>query len=350
MIQNTHTGTIGWACPSNIALIKYWGKRAGQIPMNSSLSMTLQEARTLTRIRYSYAPGRSGRELQFRFEGRKAPSFEKRIAAYLDSVESLVPVLAHTRLEVDTENSFPHSSGMASSASAMGALALCLVQLEEEISGPMDPEMFRRKASGLARLGSGSASRSLYPGFALWGRHDRWEGSSDEYAVPVTRFHETFQYLRDAILLVDTEPKKVSSSAGHALLETNPFRKVRFQQARENLDFMLDALEEGDWKAFISLLEEEALTLHALMMTGRPGYLLMKPATLSLLRLIREYREETGYRLGFSLDAGANVHLLYAGDDAPQVESFIRSELLGYCENGRVLMDRIGQGPKKLSV
>jgi diphosphomevalonate decarboxylase len=102
---------------------------------------------------------------------------------------------------------------------------------------------------------------------------------------------------------------------------------------------------EGDWKGFIAILEEEALSLHAMMMTSRPGYVLMKPGTLSILQAIREYREETGDRLGFTLDAGANVHLLYAEADTPQVESYITSELIKYCEDDRIIWDQIGQGP-----
>jgi diphosphomevalonate decarboxylase len=339
--------TIGWACPSNIALIKYWGKKPGQIPMNPSLSMTLQKARTLTKISYSYAPGQSESKLRFRFEGKEVPAFEERIRKYLFGLTKHLPVLTRTHLEIDSENSFPHSSGIASSASALGALALCLVQLEEEVTGAMDRELFWQRASFMARLGSGSASRSLYPQFALWGRHALWDHSSDEFAIPVKGIHESFLNTRDAILVVESGQKRISSTAGHALMESNPFGKVRFQQARENLDLLYRAMREGDWMGFIALVEEEALTLHAMMMTSRPGYLLMQSATLSILQSIREYRNESGCRLGFTLDAGANVHLLYAGADASQVESFINSSLLRYCENGRVIWDKIGQGPEK---
>lgn len=341
-------GTIGWTCPSNIALIKYWGKKPGQIPMNPSLSMTLQEARTTMRIRYSYKPGYRGERLLFRFEGKEAPAFRERIRTYLDGLAALLPFLAQTRLEIDSENSFPHSSGIASSASAMGALALCLVQLEVSLAGPVDRELFWQKASRLARLGSGSASRSIYPQFAMWGRSGLWEKSSDEFAVPVKAVHETFRDLRDSILLVDEGPKPVSSSRGHSLMATNPFAEVRYRQAGENLERMQGVLREGDWQGFISIMEEEALSLHALMMTGRPGYVLLKPGSLAILQGIRQFREETGCRLGFTLDAGANVHLLYAGADAGRVDALISTRLLGYCENGRVIRDRIGTGPQKL--
>jgi diphosphomevalonate decarboxylase len=343
-----HSGTIGWECPSNIALIKYWGKKPGQIPMNPSLSMTLNEARTRTKINYSHVPGRNGRGLRFRFEGKEVPAFQERVRKFLEEIELHLPFLAHTSLEIDSENSFPHSSGIASSASAMGALALCLVQIEEEIIGPMDRDQYFRKTSFIARLGSGSASRSIYPHYALWGRSDRWDHSSDEYAIPVKDLDESLLDIRDSILVVDPAPKKISSSAGHTLMDTNPFAGARYEQARENLDLLQTAMEEGDWQGFIDIVEEEALTLHAMMMTGRPGYFLMQPGTLSILQIIREYRKETGCKLGFTLDAGANVHLLYAGADAGKVEPFIRSDLIRYCENGRVIRDQVGQGPKKM--
>ena len=341
-------GSVGWACPSNIALVKYWGKKPGQIPMNPSFSMTLHKARTITEISYAYEPGSSRRSFRFRFEGKAAPDFEKRIRSYLEDLEPHLPYLAGTSLDIETANSFPHSSGMASSASAMGALALCLVQMEEEINGPVEKSRFYQKASGLARLGSGSASRSVYPRYVLWGRTGRFENSSDSHAIPVEGMDDSFLDVRDAILVVDPRPKRISSSQGHELMEGHPFAEARYGQARENLGRIHGAMLEGDWRGFISIVEEEALSLHAMMMAGRPGYLLMQPATLSVIRRIREYREETGARLAFTLDAGANVHVLYPGAEAGRVEPFIRSELAGYCEGGGVIFDQIGKGPEKL--
>lgn len=341
------SGTIGWECPSNIALIKYWGKKPGQIPMNPSLSMTLQEARTTTKINYTYVPGKKENEVRFRFEGKETPAFEERIRKFLEDIEPHLILLSHTSLEIESENSFPHSSGIASSASAMGALALCLVQMEEEILGPGERKLFFQKASFIARIGSGSASRSIYPHYALWGRSELWDHSSDEYAIPVNGINESFLDIRDSILVVESAPKRISSSAGHNLMETNPFAKARYGQAREDLGLLYTAMKDDDWQEFINVVEEEALTLHAMMMTGRPGYMLMQPGTLSILQTIREYRKETGYRLGFTLDAGANVHLLYSGADAGEIDSFISSELVRYCENSTVIRDRTGQGPNK---
>ncbi len=341
-------GRVGWSCPSNIAIVKYWGKKSGQLPMNPSLSMSLKVARTSTSMEFNFDPQITHPEIQFQFEGEKAGVFGDRVRSFIKSIEPLVPAIAHTSLRIESHNTFPHSSGIASSASSMGALAMCLVQIENQVCRTEDADDVLRKASFIARLGSGSASRSIYPGFVLWGASDEWAGSSDEYAIPVNDFHETFNQIKDTILIVESGQKKVSSRQGHALIEQNPFSNTRFKQARDNLGRLKPMLEEGDWDGFIALMEEEALSLHAMMMTGRPGYLLMQPGTLSILQKVREFRLDTSCRIGFSMDAGANVHLLHARGEADRVNDFISSELVSFCEQGRYINDRMGGGPTPL--
>jgi diphosphomevalonate decarboxylase len=215
----------------------------------------------------------------------------------------------------------------------------------ENAGGPLAQEQLR-KASFLARLGSGSACRSLFPGFALWGETDGWAGSGNEYAIPVDNYHEVFRDMRDSILIVESGRKKVSSSTGHSLMASNPFADTRFRQARMNLDRLSRILGEGNWDAFIEVMEEEALSLHAMMMTGKPGYLLMRPGTLAILEKVRSFREKKGARLGFTLDAGANVHLLYPPQEESRVHEFMNARLLEHCENRQVIHDRMGAGPQ----
>jgi diphosphomevalonate decarboxylase len=348
-------GVVEWRCPSNIAIIKYWGKREVQIPMNPSLSLTLQHAHTVTRMEYHHDPDNIRPDFRFTFEGQDAPRFGERIRNYLRSLDKHMPFLSRTSLFIESANTFPHSSGIASSASAFGALALCLVTLENRIKGPAGTEdplnqgALLKRASMIARLGSGSASRSLYPGFALWGESEKWPDSSDLHAIPVTGYHKAFRGMRDSILVVEGGQKQVSSSAGHTMMETNPFSSARFQQARDNLFTLKKFLEEGNWPGFIALMEEEALSLHAMMMTSRPGFLLMQPGTLSILKKVRDHRQETGTQVGFTLDAGANVHLLYPDVHKATVREFIASELLQYCENKQVVHDEMGSGPNEIS-
>ena len=184
---------------------------------------------------------------------------------------------------------------------------------------------------------------------ALWGATPYYKGSSDEYAVSLADdIHPVFKTYRDSILIVSGETKSVSSRAGHALMEENPYAPARYAQANENIKNLLKALKSGDLDTFINITESEALQLHALMMCSNPSYILMKPNTLRIIEIIRQFRDETKTPLCFTLDAGPNVHLLYPDSEAAKVEHFIQDVLTNYCDQGRWIADRVGNGPKKL--
>lgn len=329
---------IAWRCPSNIALVKYWGKKGNQIPCNPSISMTLQNAYTDTTL---YLEDKNSKEIElaYYFEGKKNDAFQQRILQYLEQNKSSFPVLDQYALRIESENSFPHSTGIASSASAFGALALVLLSASDYTG-----DDFLEKASFLSRLGSGSASRSMYPGYALWGKLDEVAGSSDEYAIPVNSIHPDFSDMRDSILIVDDEPKSVSSSVGHGLMKGHSYADIRFLDANRHTLEMKGILETGDFNAFVSLIEREALALHAMMMTSGDYYLLMKPGTVAIIDAIMSFRRETGVPVGFTLDAGPNVHVIYPGKFENEVNSFLNSlktDLKG------VINDKIGAGPEK---
>ncbi len=242
---------VGWRSPSNIALIKYWGKRGIQLPQNPSLSFALSKSYTETTILYNFK-SEKGISIDFTFEGNKNEVFEKRIKSYLNSLLDFLPFLNYLHLKIESENSFPHSSGIASSASAMSALALCLVSIEKELIGTFKEESsFFEKASFLARLGSGSAARSVYGGYSVWGKHSDIPDSNDEIAIPLgIDVHQKFQNLHNAILITSSASKKVSSSMGHKLMEGNVYAKARYEQARSNMSLMVDALQTGDEERF----------------------------------------------------------------------------------------------------
>jgi len=345
------SGQVGWECPSNVALIKYWGKRPVQLPMNPSVSFTLREAKTKITVDFRSMPGHNGISLKFYFDGRPAGSFGERVRNYLQQALRYLPFLDRADLVINTNNTFPHSTGIASSASSFGALALSLCSMEKMIFGTLQsPGAFLEKASFLSRLGSGSACRSVYGGFSLWGRTDAREPSTDEAAVPLnTAIHPSFSDLCDTILIIRSGAKEVSSHEGHRLMEGHPYAAARFSQAQANLKEMLGILGNGDENAFAVLAEEEALTLHAMMITSRPGYLLMKPNTLRAIDRIRHFRSDTGLPVCFTLDAGPNVHLLYPARVAPQVRSFVESNLSVLCEDARMIHDGVGNGPVMLN-
>lgn len=336
-------GKVGWASPSNIALVKYWGKKGKQIPQNPSISFTLSECRSETFVTFEKADIFGFR---FFFDGQENPAFGAKIEKFLMENQAFFPFINQLSLKVESRNTFPHSSGIASSASSMSAFVMCLLDFENQI---VIKRFGFQKASYFSRLASGSAARSVFPEMALWGATPYYEGSSDEYAVSLENdIHPVFKTYHDAILIVSGEMKSVSSRAGHALMEGNPYAPARYAQANENIKNLLTALKSGDLDTFIKIIESEALQLHALMMCSNPSFILMKPNTLNLINEIRAFREETKIPLCFTLDAGPNVHLLYPESEAEKVEGFIKNELVKYCVDNRWIADRVGDGPKKL--
>ncbi len=345
-------GHVTWRSPSNIALIKYWGKHGVQLPRNPSLSLTLASSCTDTQLEYEMREGADDGqiELDFFFHEEENEAFRTKMLEYLTGLLPSMPFLKQLKLTIHSGNSFPHSAGIASSASGMSALALCLCSLEDRFFGTLqDPLEFDQKASLLARLGSGSACRSIFSYAALWGTTSLAPGSSDEYAVPMgDHIHETFKDFHDDILLVSQKEKSVSSRAGHALMEGNPYAEPRYAQARTRLSALLEAMRKGDLPAFGKIVEDEALTLHALMMASNPSYTLLHPDSLAIIEKVRQYRADTGHQVYFTLDAGPNVHLLYPGELVVDVRKFIEDHLEEHCEEGAVLQDWVGEGPEEI--
>ncbi|MFP9097886.1 diphosphomevalonate/mevalonate 3,5-bisphosphate decarboxylase family protein [Flavobacterium sp. RHBU_24] len=336
-------GSFSWSAPSNIALVKYWGKKANQIPANPSISFTLSDCKTITTLGYTQK-NTQGFSFNLLFEGQPKESFRPKIEKFFERIEAYLPFLNDYHFTIDTKNTFPHSSGIASSASGMAALAINLMSLERLLNPAMTDEYFYRKASFLARLGSGSACRSIKGNAVIWGEHEGTPGSTDLFGIPFTEVHEIFTSYQDTILLVDKGEKQVSSTLGHDLMHGHPFAERRFAQAHENLTAVKAALATGDIEAFIKITESEALTLHAMMMTSQPYFILMKPNTLEIINKIWNFRAQTGIPVCFTLDAGANVHILYPENVSSDVLAFIRGELLGYCQNDQYICDKIGWG------
>jgi len=344
------SGVTTWKAPSNIALVKYWGKFPNQIPANPSISFTLSNAATTTSVAYERkVKGNGEPSFELLFEGKPKEEFRPKISTFFQRISKYLPFLEEYHLKIDTSNTFPHSSGIASSASGMAALALCLMDMEKRLMPSMESDYLLEKASFLARLGSGSACRSISGPVVEWGNHKDLSYSSDLVGVPYKgMIHEVFQGYQDTILLVHRGEKTVSSTAGHDLMNNHPFAKSRFEQAHENLSRLLSIFETGDLQGFIEIVESEALTLHAMMMTSVPYFVLMKPQTLAIIEKIWTYRKQSEVPLCFTLDAGANVHLLYPQKDALKVLQFIKNELVVYCENGQYICDQVGGGSEKV--
>ena len=353
--QHTEKGNFSWSSPSNIALVKYWGKKdnypdlhgdlAKQIPANPSVSFTLNTCKTITNLAFIKKENQDTFSFDLLFEGKPKEDFKPKIQQFFERVLVYLPFLKNYHFTIDTRNTFPHSSGIASSASGMAALAMNLMSLEKVLNPEMTEDYFYKKASFLARLGSGSACRSVKGKVVVWGNHDNTVGSSDLFGVEFpTAIHENFKNFQDTILLVDKGEKQVSSSVGHNLMNGHPFASRRFEQAHENLNKLINVFESGNLDEFITIVESEALTLHAMMMTSIPYFILMKPNTLEIINAIWKYRNDTKIPVCFTLDAGANVHVLYPKNTKEKVLQFITGELVGYCQNGHYICDEVGIG------
>ena len=337
-------GIVAWKSPSNIAIVKYWGKHGEQLPANPSLSLTLTEAFTTTQVEYK--PGQGN--VAFFFEGRPNPAFATRILDYIQRLTQDHPILAALDFEINSENSFPHSAGIASSASSMSALALCLGSVIYATEGKELDNDFWKLASYNARLGSGSASRSIFGPAMIWGEVDGVSGSSDQFAIEVPTLHPVFKTYRDTILIIDRGEKQIKSSVGHSLMHNHPYAQQRFKRARTQLLNLLPAMKTGDVQLFGQIAEAEAFDLHGMMMASSPPYLLIKPGTVSVIEALQVFRADTGLPVFMTLDAGPNVHLLYPEEIARSVDEWIASELLKFCFEDQIIRDRVGTGSERM--
>ncbi len=351
MIENKYLqteGLVSRSVPSNIAIVKYWGKREVQLPLNPSVSFSLEVSRTTTSVAFRLDESKQDLSFDFFLDGVPQPSFRPKIEQFLRRILPTFPWLTDFHLTVNSSNSFPHSSGIASSASGMACLAFCLTDIETLLTSGKNADI--EQVSQIARLGSGSACRSVWPGWSLWGESLAVEGANNEFAIPINEWvHPAFRQIRDSILILDGDRKKISSSVGHKLMNRHPYRDARIAQANHNTERVIAALKAGDWTHFGEVAEAEALSLHALMLSSEPGYVLLKPESFQAIEWVRTFRQESGLPLYFTFDAGPNMHLLYPAEIEKEIVAFIQRDLKQLCSSQCVIFDRLGIGPVDLN-
>lgn len=338
-----------WESPSNIALVKYWGKKGLQLPANPSISITLSDVVTRTQVVLKEKKTSEKWECSLYLDKKPKPEFLPKILAFFNKAAAAFPWLQEYHIEINTHNNFPHGTGIASSASSMSALALCICDLDYSLKNiPFNPDALYNLASYWSRMGSGSACRSVYGGYVSWGEHPNLPMSSDEYATPLSDYAALFNQIHDAVLIIDDTEKQVSSTQGHQMLQHHPFASSRYEQARNNTGKLVQALKSGNIAEMGAIVEEEALSLHAMMLTSNPGFFLIKPNTLLAINEIQNFRNHHGIPVYFTLDAGPNIHLLYHNSDASSVEDWIQTKLKPLCKNEQILFNQVGNGPQKL--
>jgi len=314
------------AC-SNIALIKYWGKRdfSDNVPLNDSVSMTLSDAITTTTVIWD---GSLSQDEIYLDGERVLDGRGLRISRFLDRIRA-----DYYRMpaRVASMNSFPAGTGIASSASGFAALAMAaFAAMDEDM--PSDTEMTR-----WARRGSGSAARSIHGGFVEW-----TAGKDDATSVARQLAGQDFWDLRDLVVLVSEAPKVISSSEGHKIATRHPFMAARQAQLPARMLATKGAIAARDLTTLGALIELDALEMHGIMMSGEPAALYMQPATMLLLHAIRSWRDEDGVPVYFTLDAGPNVHVLCEGAHVDEV----RSRIEALVPTLSILENRAGPGAR----
>jgi diphosphomevalonate decarboxylase len=322
--------------PSNIALVKYWGKRdvASAWPTNSSLSMTLSEAYTET-----WAEHTGKREHEIEFLGSDyqiTPKAAARALKHLNMVAEQCGFAA--KLKIYTRNSFPMASGIASSASGMCALTLAALGAWTHSSNlsELTKTVSMEKLARFARLGSGSACRSLLGGLVKWHVGTTADDQNVEQVAPAHHWD-----IFDQIMMFSGEHKAVSSSDGHLLAPSSPLFETRIAGLDEKLTSAVSAWKQRDFSLLGPLIEQEALEMHAIMMTSRPAVNYITPRAWEFLAWLRRARAQHGIQAFFTLDAGTNIHVLGERKWLEALTKLLRNQW----EQNMFMLDGIGSGP-----
>jgi diphosphomevalonate decarboxylase len=338
------------AAPSNIAFLKYWGKSNAELqwPANDSLSMTLSSCCTVTTA--LLLPKQQLSEDQFYYlndfsnltlEPFDGPARRKTLnhLQRLKHQSAVSHLFDDSSFLVVSTNTFPKGCGIASSASGFAALTLATVWATCNSSSPdvLAQNGFSREVlEYLARMGSGSATRSLYGGIVGWSR-----GTTAETQM-VNQF-SAFNDLNwhDIVIIVSDVEKTVSSSEAHKLAWTSPLFPIRLAGLSELKQQMLHAIGQKSLSTLGPLLEREALDFHSVAMTSEPSIRYMTAKTIEVLTTIREARSKGELEAWFTLDAGANVHLICDSANQPKAMQWLTNKW----PDLRLIEDRLGQGP-----
>jgi diphosphomevalonate decarboxylase len=313
----------------NIAFIKYWGNRDNElrVPVNGSISMNLDGLFTKTSVAF-YSSKEPVKQDVLKINGTEVRGKGlERVSYILNLVREMANM--EEKAEVTSENNFPAGAGIASSAAAFAALALAA-------STAAGLDLSERELSKLARRGSGSACRSIPAGFVEW---QMANSEADSFAVSIAPADHW--NLVDCIAVVSAAHKKTGSTEGHALAGTSPLQQARVEDADRRLKICRDAIMKKDFEAFANIIEQDSDIMHAVMMTSNPPLMYWQAATVGIFHEVRAWRA-SGLPVGYTVDAGANVHVLCLGEKSAEVEKRLR-ELPGV-EN--VLVAGVGGAAK----
>ena len=304
---------------SNIALIKYWGRVLDKdpdlnIPTNDSVSMTKLgfssdvHLETHTTIDFSdiYAEDTAFLEGEI-LRGREM----ERILKVINSLRKLGNT--DYNFKMVSRNDFPIQAGLASSAAGFAALTIATVNA-------LSINLSKEEISTFARLGSGSATRSIYGGFVYWNKGYSHETSFAEQIRGPTEFN-----MHTIIAVIHEGKKAITSDIGHGLAHTSPFDSVRIKKSQEQANQIKKAILDDDFTTVGKIAEENAKYMHVVMMTSKPPLYYWHPHTLELIKLTPKIRKE-GLECYFSIDAGPNVHYLCRSEDTYELRKILETK------------------------
>ncbi|MGK4056458.1 diphosphomevalonate decarboxylase [Limosilactobacillus reuteri] len=312
---------------TNIALVKYWGKKDQEliIPQTDSLSLTLNEFYTTTTVSFD---NHLTSDLVAIDQQTLSKQAAKKVIHVLDIVRQLSGIKAFARVE--SINHVPTAAGLASSASAFAALA-------GAASAAAGLNLSGRDLSRLARRGSGSATRSIYGGLVEW---QKGTDDTSSFAQPIL---ENVDFPIEMLaVLVDTKKKKVSSRSGmQSSVETSPYYDAWRQVVANDMVAIKQAIKAKDIDQIGHIAEENALRMHALTFSADPGFTYFNGETLTIIKAVEDLRNQ-GVNCYYTMDAGPNVKVIYDRGN----RSKIVEELSNIVGPERLVVSQPGPGIK----
>lgn len=290
--------------PSNIAFIKYWGKKdqSLRLPENGSISMCLSGMKTITTVEFD----KSYKIDQIIYNQHLEDNTLNRAVAHLEKIRNLARVTTHAKVQTITD--FPSGTGLSSSASGFAALTLAC-------SGALDLRLSERELSIIARQGSGSACRSIPDGFVEW-----LDGNTSQNSYAYSIFPSDYWDIYDIVAVVSLDRKEVPTTEGMSQVRKSKFFEKRLEGMKNKIIRCKKTIKDRDFTQFGELIESEALEMHAVMLTQSPPLIYWTTGTLILMRLVQMWRQNN-LECYFTLNTGQNIHIMVKSAEKDQLIS-----------------------------
>ena len=305
--------------PSNIAFIKYWGKKDEdlKIPANGSISMNLSNLLTTTTVEFSS----DFKEDSVTINNENDLKQSAKVIKHLDLIRKKANIFL--KAKVVSTNNFPDGTGLSSSASAFAALTLAA-------SKGAGLDLNKKELSNLARQGSGSACRSIPDGFV------EWVGEEAKSLYP-----PDYWDIVDVVAIISQEKKHISSTEGQKFASSSPFFQTRLNSIDAKIKRFKKTLETKNFTEFGEIIEGEALELHAIMLTSTPPLIYWQPATLMIMKLVGKWRNED-LEVYFTINTGQDIHLIIEKKNLLKLEKKLKK----IQEVRKIIINRPSTGAK----